>query len=192
MDTSQSRPKLASIPHPRPAQPAANSKSIASKLGQLPLSFEENRGQFDSHVKFLSRGAGYGLYLSSGQATIVHRGKANVSNGGDASSLMAALGKSVVQTKSVTQLTWIGANPNAQPRGDGNQPGESNYLIGKDRDKWRRHVRHYDRVRLPELYPGIDLVYHGVQEQVELDYVVAPHADPKAIQVGISGPSLVS
>ena len=192
MDTSQSRPKLASIPHPRPAQPAANSKSIASKLGQLPLSFEENRGQFDSHVKFLSRGAGYGLYLSSGQATIVHRGKANVSNGGDASSLMAALGKSVVQTKSVTQLTWIGANPNAQPRGDGNQPGESNYLIGKDRDKWRRHVRHYDRVRLPELYPGIDLVYHGVQEQVELDYVVAPHADPKAIQVGISGPSRVS
>jgi hypothetical protein len=35
-------------------------------------------------------------------------------------------------------------------------------------------------------------VYHGIQQQVELDYVIAPHADPKAIQIGISGPSLVS
>jgi hypothetical protein len=175
-----------------PTRLAGISKSIAGKIGQLPLSFEENRGQFDSQVKFLSRGAGYGLYLSSGQATIVHQGKANVSNAGDASSLMAAFANSQVQTRSVTQLTWIGANPNAVPRGDGSQAGESNYLIGKDRAKWRRHVRHYGRVRVPELYSGIDLVYHGVQQQVELDYVVAPHADPKAIQVGISGPSLVS
>jgi VCBS repeat-containing protein len=175
-----------------PAKTQLTPRLASSLLAQLPLSFEENRGQFDARVKFLSRGAGYALFVSSGQATIVHKGMAHVTDGVDASSPLAALASSEVQTRSVTQLTWLGANPNAQPRGDGRPAGESNYLIGKDARKWRRHVQHYDRVRLPGLYPGIDLVYHGIQQQVELDYVIAPHADPKAIQIGISGPSLVS
>jgi Big-like domain-containing protein/ASPM-SPD-2-Hydin domain-containing protein/beta-propeller repeat-containing protein len=165
---------------------------ISKLLPHLPISFEENRGQFDSRVKFLSRGAGYGLFLSSGQATILHKGRAHLTDGGDASSVVAAMSGSEVQIKSITQLTWLGANPNSQPRGNGRQGGESNYLIGKDPSKWRRHVQHYDRVRLHELYPGIDLVYHGAQQQVELDYVIAPHANPREIQVGISGPSIVS
>ena len=186
------RPSSISISRPAPGRPAGDPRRIVSKLGQLPLSFEENRGQFDSRVKFLSRGAGYGLFLSSGQATIVHKGKAHITGGGDASSPFAALGNSDVVTRSVTQLTWLGANPKAQPHAAGRQAGESNYLIGKDPRKWRRHVQHYDRVQVAGLYPGIDLVYHGVQQQVEIDYVIAPHADPKAIQIGISGPSLVS
>jgi hypothetical protein len=181
-----------SLSTPAPVRAIGNSKWIASKLGQLPLSFEENRGQFDSRVKFLTRGAEYGLFLSGGQATIVHKGRAHITDGGDASSPIAALGSSDVITKSVTQLTWVGANPNAQPHGDGHQAGESNYLIGKDPSKWRRHVQHYDRVRLTDLYRGIDLVYHSDQQQVEMDYIVAPHVDSKAIQIAISGPSIVT
>jgi hypothetical protein len=105
--------------------------------------------------------------------------------------MMAALGNAEVRTLSATQLTWFGANPKAEPRGVDRGGSESNYIIGKDPQKWHRHVRHYDRVQLTGLYPGIDLVYHGAQKQVEFDYVVAPHVDPSAVRVGISGPSIV-
>src|SRR5262245_54044654 len=36
--------------------------------GKLPLSFEINRGQADDHIKFLSRGSGYSLYLTDTEA----------------------------------------------------------------------------------------------------------------------------
>jgi hypothetical protein len=170
---------------------AKDSRRLLSKIAQLPLSFEENRGQFDPRVKFATRGADYGLFLSGAEATIVHHGKVHVTDG-DISSLMATLGNSEVRTLSATQLTWLGANAKAEPQGLDRKAGESNYFIGKDPRKWRRHVRHYDRVQLTGLYPGIDLVYHGAQRQVEFDYVVAPHVSPAAIRVGISGPSIVA
>jgi hypothetical protein len=42
-------------------------------------------------------------------------------------------------------------------------------------------------VRYRSVYPGIDLVYHGQQEQLEYDFVVAPGADPKQIRLDIQG-----
>lgn len=62
-----------------PALATANaSKSIApisktvvqENYGHLPLSFEANSGQIDSQVKFLSRGYGYGLFLTSTEAVL--------------------------------------------------------------------------------------------------------------------------
>src|SRR6266404_5104641 len=41
---------------------------------KLPMSFEANQGQTDSQVKFLSRGRGYTLFLTSTQAVLsLHR-----------------------------------------------------------------------------------------------------------------------
>jgi hypothetical protein len=110
----------------------------------------------------------------------------------DVTSTLTTLGLSEARVSSTTRLSWLGSNPYAQPRGLNRQPGVSNYLLGKDPRKWQRHVSHYDRVQLRDLYPGIDLTYYGNQQRVEFDYAIAPHADPKSIQVGISGPSIVS
>lgn len=38
--------------------------------GKLPLSFELNQGQTDTQVKFLSRGSGYSLFLTSNEAVL--------------------------------------------------------------------------------------------------------------------------
>jgi hypothetical protein len=43
---------------------------IAEAYGRLPLSFEANRGQTDGEVKFLSRGGGYSLFLTSTEAVL--------------------------------------------------------------------------------------------------------------------------
>src|SRR5216683_132536 len=39
-------------------------------FGSLPLSFEVNRGQTDAQVKFLSRGTGYSLFLTSNETVL--------------------------------------------------------------------------------------------------------------------------
>src|SRR5579862_7514677 len=41
--------------------------------GKLPLTFEQNVGQVSSDVRFLSRGPGYNLFLTSDEAVLVLR-----------------------------------------------------------------------------------------------------------------------
>ena len=49
---------------------AASRAGVRMNFGQLPLSFEPNQGQTDPRVKFLARGAGYGVFLTSDQAVL--------------------------------------------------------------------------------------------------------------------------
>src|SRR5437667_2604687 len=44
---------------------------VSESYGKLPLQFEANRGQTHKDVRFLSRGAGYSLYLTAGEAVLV-------------------------------------------------------------------------------------------------------------------------
>ena len=50
---------------------AATSARVSESYGKLPLQFEANRGQTHKDVHFLSRGAGYSLYLTAGEAALV-------------------------------------------------------------------------------------------------------------------------
>src|SRR5713226_7988792 len=51
-----------------PVKPA-----LLETYSKLPLSFEANDGQADPQVKFLSRGRGYTLFLTSTEAVMVLR-----------------------------------------------------------------------------------------------------------------------
>ncbi len=44
---------------------ASIQKKIVPAYGNLPMSFEKNEGQTDARVKFLARGRGYRLFLTS-------------------------------------------------------------------------------------------------------------------------------
>ena len=54
--------------------PARQAK-VAESYGKLPLSFEINRGQADSRVKFLSRTSGYSVFLTGDEAVLALSGK---------------------------------------------------------------------------------------------------------------------
>src|SRR6266436_2192110 len=50
---------------------AATDARVTESYGKLPLHFEANRGQTDKDVHFLSRGPGYSLHLTAGEAVLV-------------------------------------------------------------------------------------------------------------------------
>jgi len=134
---------------------------VVESYGKLPLSFEANMGQTDNRVQFLSRGPGYTLFLTSGDAVLVSgKGKPDVA-----------------------RMKLTGSNPVPEVRGLDELSGKSYYFIGNDPKKWQSKVPNYGRVRYQDVYPGIDLVYYGNQRQLEYDFVVAPGADPKPIQL---------
>jgi IPT/TIG domain/Beta-propeller repeat len=144
----------------------AAAKPAAESYGRLPLLFEQNEGQVDPAVRFLSRGRGYSLYLTASEAAL------RLNDGPETAT-----------------VRWqvVGANPDACISGERPQATKSSYFIGNDRSKWRTGVANYGQVRYEGVYPGVDLVYHGNQRQVEYDFVVAPHADPRQIRLAFDG-----
>ena len=70
--TSRQSKQTAALPPKRPA--------VRKAYGHLPLSFEENLGQTDARVKFLARGRGYSLFLTSTEAVLELRAPSSSSS----------------------------------------------------------------------------------------------------------------
>ena len=171
-------------PHPtlahRPNSPATtvkvNKPQVVENYGKLPLSFEANQGQTDSRVDFLSRGSGYTLFLTPTEAVLALR-KPGASSGQRRAHTPPAnveVEQAHAGQPAVLRMKLVGANPATQVVGLEELPGESNYFIGNDPDKWRTDVPHYAKVQYKDVYPGVDLIYYGNQRQLEYDLVVEP------------------
>ncbi len=175
---------------------------LVESYGRMPLSFEANSGQTDGQVKFLARGSGYRLFLTSDEAVLaLQEGKSKVkgqkgkgrNDGPEIGNRKLEARESPLVTRhsslvpTLLRMKLVGANPGAKVLGLGELPGKSNYFIGNDRKKWRTNVPNYAKVQYTDVYPGVDLVYYGNQRQFEYDFVVTPGADPKAITLDIVG-----
>jgi len=88
---------------------------------------------------------------------------------------------------SVVRLQLVGANARAKAVGLDELPGKSNYFIGRDPKKWRSNVPNFAKVKVKGVYPGVDLACYGNQGQLEYDFLLAPHADPRAIVLDVVG-----
>jgi hypothetical protein len=84
-------------------------------------------------------------------------------------------------------LRFQGANSQPTIAGTGELPGRANYFLGRDPAHWTRGASLFTRVQVKEIYPGIDLIYYGNQQQLEYDFEVAPGADPGAISFHVAG-----
>ncbi len=150
--------------------------TVARDYGHLPLRFEASPAPSSDAqaVQFSARGAGYALSLSHQEAALALR--SSVSG----------------QPADVIRMQLRDSNPHARIEGLEKLSGSSNYLLGNDPGQWRTNVPAYARVQYTGVYEGIDLVYYGNQGQLEYDFIVAPHADPKPIRFNFAGAQSLS
>ena len=173
---------LASPVSPSQSNSPAPKAHNVEAYGNLPLSFEANTGQADRSVRFLSRGSGHGFYLTSNEAGLtLCKPFSDVARPDSRRSIRK---RSVCD---VVRLQLAGASNKVEPAGEEQLSGTVNYFIGNDPAKWHTNVPTYAKVRYTAIYPGIDLVYYGNEQQLEFDFVVAPGANPRAIQLRFNG-----
>jgi len=162
---------------PRGAASSAEKARLAKAYGNLPMTFEPNRGQTDARVKFLSRGLGYQLFLTQSQSVLSLKQRPAASGQPWAPKLETGkskigrpTSKSDPFNSGVLRMTLAGANANATMAGVDELPGKSNYFIGRDPSRWRTQIPNYRKVAVKQVYPGIDLVYYGQGRQLEYDF----------------------
>ena len=134
------------------------------RLAEMPLAFESNVGQYGPDVKFVARSAGATISLSKERVTLL-----------------------VSDVKRRITITPVGINHLVHMEGLDETEGKSNYLLGADPAKWVTNVARYSRVRYRNVYPGIDLIFHGNQRNIEYDFVISPGADPNRIELKFTG-----
>jgi hypothetical protein len=168
-------------------RPEAVRPRVDQAYGKLPLTFEANRGQTDSQVKFLARGSGSTLFLTSTEAVLVLTRREARANRDKFPLLTRDLTQPGKVTQTVVRMKLVGANAEPQVAELEELPGKVNYFIGNDPAKWHTNVPTYARVEYRDIYPGVNLVYYGNQRQLEYDFVVRPGTDPKTIALGFQG-----
>lgn len=103
-------------------------------VGNRSLIFEPNLGQTDPEVKFVSRGAGYTVFLTPGGTVLSFTSPAN--------------------PKAMLRMKLIGAKHDPLVTGVAELPGKVNYLIGNAPASWRTGIPTYAKVRYGSVYPG--------------------------------------
>ena len=119
-------------------------------LADLPVAFEPVGDQ-----GFVSRGPGYSLALSPSDAVVAV---------GDARFRLRPAGPT--------------ANPAAELVPGGALPGTVSRIQGTTRPAGRGGLSTFARVEARQVWPGVDMVWHGNGRALEHDMVVAPGTDP--------------
>src|SRR5262245_9166795 len=172
---------------------SAANLAVQQSYGKLGLSFEANYGQTDPSVNFITRAAGATAFLTATAAVFVLP-----DSNCDPPSPPALAGVYDPQSSISSpgcQQAWAlrmnieGGSPAAQVTGIDEQEGIVNYFIGNDPDKWHTDIPTFARVQYPNVYPGVDLVYYGNQQQLEYDFAVQPGADAGRIALNFEGAS---
>lgn len=165
---------------------AEQQSRVRASLNALPLGFEANQGQTDPLVKYTARGNGYSVFLTADK-TVFALTSAH-SSGISARNRLHSEAKSAEATKTAAiDMKLLGGNVNPHISAGAELPGMTNYYVGNDPKNWRTGVKQYSSVAYRDVYPGVNMVFHGEQRQLEFDFVVAPGADAKAIGMGFEG-----
>ena len=153
---------------PEPHSPKSERRPEVTTVN-APLFFEANNGQIDARVKFLSRSGGYTLALTPDEALIAVGAK-------DPSQL---------------RMRLEAANSKTTLSGVDRLPGKIYYANVTKKGPLTPNEM-FQRVKYTDAYPGIDLVYYGKERELEFDFVVAPHANPKQIRFSLTGADKLS
>ena len=144
------------------APPEAALSQAKATLAQTPLRFEANQGQWDPAVLYAARSGGFDMMFTAHGPAMTLAGAHRV------------------------DISLPNSNPAATIEAIGKLPTRTNYFVGA-RENWHTNIANYSRIRYGAVYPGVDVVYYGRQNQLEFDFVLQPGADPHAIRLRFQG-----
>src|SRR5262245_59666845 len=148
--------------------------AISSKPFDRPLAFEPNHGQLAPKVKWATRAPGYRIFIADDSLTFAlwESVDQNTTKESKRSPLARGIPEVPLGRVSTLRMTFSGSRPwhatGLDPTG-----GVSNYLVGNDSKKWRTGIPQYGRLKLSEVYPGIDLMFYGSSRNLEYDFLLA-------------------
>ena len=159
---------------------------------QAPIEFVENKGQWDSRVRFMAEVAGGALYIHQNGFTILQHNETDLLKLRDRVHHHQAkneiLGRETpLQLRShAYRASFQNASPKAVVIPDKPLPTYSNYFIG-DPANWASHCKLYQGITIQNIYPNIDVRYYSDKGTLKYDIIVHPGGNVADIQLAYDG-----
>jgi hypothetical protein len=132
----------------------------------VPVVFEENRGQFDTHTRFLVRNADGAVHFTQ-----------------TGPEFLLGLAQSQVRIQLQPEKT----SNRTELLAEEVMPGKVNYFLGEGASARFQGVPTYGKLRYRNFTPGVDLTFYGTQHSLEHDFVVAPGVSPASVRFQMRG-----
>ena len=165
--------------------------STALKAQYNNIEFVENKGQWDSRIKFLGQVyAGMFSVEQNGFMVVQHKPEDWAKIG----ELAHSHGSSPIAKAAFTihshayKVEFLNGNRIAEVIPDKPLPGYNNYFIGNDPSKWASDCKVYQGITVKEVYPNVDVRYYSNAGAVQYDLIVKPGADISRIALKFDGP----
>jgi gliding motility-associated-like protein len=171
--------------------------------------FIENKGQWDSRVKFRGPLSAGSFYLHNNGFKVVLHNEEDLRQVMDRHNVATATSRGTEKpwepdsnltkfpqpgsntSKSVRShaytVQFVGANENPLILPDKILPTYNNYFIGSDTSKWQSHVRIFQAVVYKNVYPNIDIRYYSENSQLKYDFIIHPGGSVNDIVMKFEG-----
>ena len=158
---------------------------------QYNIEFVENKGQWDSRIKFLGQvNAGMFSVEQNGFMVVQHKpedwAKIGEMAHHHATSELAKNAAFTIHSHAY-KVEFLNGNKVAEIIPDKPLPGYNNYFIGKDPSKWASDCKVYQGITIKEVYPNVDVRYYSNAGAVQYDLIVKPGADISKIALKYDG-----
>ena len=152
------------------------------------LLFKENKGQWDQRVLFRTEFKGGAVYFGKNWITyqLLNQEDLRLSRGRHGHGNDAADPDRSVIRGHAFQIQFL-SSASASVSGLHSVREYFNYYLGNDPSAWASHVRAFQQITYPALFPGIQLLVSPTANGLKYDYLLAAGADPAQIKFKVEG-----
>lgn len=164
--------------HAHVASPAPN---------QARLNYVRNDGQWDPSVRYQAAFPDAKMFLQDDGALWVRLEDGAADRFHDAKHDESVNELDLVFQAHAWKMEFVNANVNARKYGEDKATYYHNYFLGNDPSKWAGGVPLFGEVIYANLWPGVDMRWHGEGANVKYDLLLTPGADPASIAFRYNG-----
>ncbi len=160
-------------------RPVPEKSTVLSSLGDSPLAFTKNLGQWPDSILYRANASGATMWFTKNGIwyqffRTVERSSAAAAATDPAADIIQALpGKfnhdhDSIETAMI-KAEFVGASETVEVMGLEEQQYTCNYFIGNDHSKWRTEVPNYSALTMHGLYPGVDVTCSAIDGRLNLE-----------------------
>jgi gliding motility-associated-like protein len=166
---------------------------VSTRAQYNNIEFVENKGQWNSNIKYFGQVAAGGFYVQKDGFMVVQHNPSDWARVSEASHRHeSAINKTGRETPLIVhshayKVEFLNSRENPEITADKPLPGYNNYFIGNDPSKWAADCKVYQGITVKNIYPDVDVRYYSNAGAVKYDLVVKPGADISRIALKYHG-----
>lgn len=142
--------------------------------------FTENKGQWQSSIKFRADLKGATLFFTEGKLTYLFYNSEQLHDAQHNSDFKNIDAHAV-------EVSFVGYNTAAVYKGVHAYSDYANYFLGNNPSHWKGNVAHFQKVYIENIYPNIDFEIYESEKGLKYNFIVKRNGNPALVRLQYKG-----